>query len=111
MEFPTTAEAIYITSAAVALVVAEKVLTQRLLNRQRQELKSLLEEWQGLVALFKALRQQREAAERQKSELRLRKAKIEQQLIHLRDQIEAQEEKERRQSQMAAELDKLIEQP
>lgn len=111
MEFLSTAEAIYITSLAVALVVVEKVLTQHLLNRQRQELKELLQEWQGLVALFKTLRLQREAAERQKSELQLKKHKIEQQICRLREQIQAIEEKESHQLQQAIELDNLLNRP
>lgn len=111
MEFPSTAQAIYVTSLAVALVVVEKLLTQRLLNRQQQELKGLLQEWQGLVALFKALRLQRETAERQKSELQLKRAKIEQQVFRLRAQIQAMEEKESRQLQQAIELDNLLNQP
>lgn len=111
MELPSTAEAFYITSLAVALVVVEKILIQRLLNRQRRELKGLLQEWQAQIAVFKALRLQREAAERQKSELQLKKHKIEQQIFRLRDELQTREEKESRQLQLAAELDNLLNQP
>lgn len=108
MEFPTTAEAIYLTSLTVALVVIEKVITQRLLNRQRRELKGLMQEWQGLVALLKVLRQQREAAERQVAELQLRKTRIE---LQLQEQILSLQDRETRQLAMAVELDNLLNEP
>lgn len=111
MELLSTAEAIYLTSLAVALVVVEKILTQRLLNRQRRELKDLLQEWQTQIAVFKALRLQREAAERQKTELQVKKHKIERQIFRLRDEIQVLEEKESRQLQPALELDNLLDQP
>jgi len=111
MEFPTTAEAIYLTSLIVTLVVIEKAITQRLLNRQRRELKDLMQEWQGLVALFKVLRQQREAAERQVAELQLRKTRIELQLQQLQEQILSLQDRETRQLAMAVELDNLLNQP
>ncbi|MBM3278145.1 MAG: hypothetical protein FJY95_08690 [Candidatus Handelsmanbacteria bacterium] len=108
MEFPTTAEAIYLTSLTVALVVIEKVITQRLLNRQRREMKGLMQEWQGLVALLKVLRQQREAAERQVAELQLRKTRIE---LQLQEQILSLQDRETRQLAMAVELDNLLNEP
>jgi len=108
MEFPTTAEAIYLTSLIVTLVVIEKAITQRLLNRQRRELKDLMQEWQGLVALLKVLRQQREAAERQVAELQLRKTRIE---LQLQEQILSLQDRETRQLAMAVELDNLLNEP
>ncbi|MCC7261106.1 MAG: hypothetical protein IT369_01160 [Candidatus Latescibacteria bacterium] len=111
MEFPSTAEAIYLTALVVALVIVEKVITQRLLNQQRQELKGLVQEWQGLMALLKALRQQREVSEREKAELQLRKRKLQLQLNQYQAQIQAQAEKEVRQAETAAALDNLVNQP
>ncbi len=111
MEFPSTSQAIYLAAIAVALVVGEKILTQRLLNRQRRELKGLLQEWQGLVAVFKALRQQREAAERQKTELQLKRHKLELQIDQLREQALNLEERETRKLATAVELDNLVNRP
>lgn len=111
MEIPSTAEAIYLTSIVVVLVIAEKVVTQRLLNRQKQELRGLVQEWQGLVALFKALRLQRQVTERENAELELRKRKLQLQLAQFHALLQAQEGKEVRQTEMASALDNLVDQP